>query len=246
MSIFEVLSFDFGAFITSVPGIMIIIGIVLLIIAMIYLIFDKKSQKEKLEQTMEIPKQEMSKEEVKPEEKMEEQKPVVVLSDGNGVKEIPSAPVPETVTFTETPVLNEQPMEMKPEVKMEENVSVMDVESLNEKPVIEEKPVVEEVLTPVVEATPTPVVYGGVSPEVKVVPVEEKPREIYGGANPLENTAPIPSSSVKESYQGTMSVEKPVAEPNMTAVVEPMPAQTEVKQEPMVKPEVEEVEKLEF
>ena len=42
MNIFEILSFDFGAFITSTPGIMIIVGIVLLLVAVVFLVLDKK------------------------------------------------------------------------------------------------------------------------------------------------------------------------------------------------------------
>ena len=34
---------------------------------------------------------------------------------------------------------------------------------------------------------------------------EEKPREIYGGANPLENTAPIPTQTVKDISNSIIS-----------------------------------------
>lgn len=256
MSIFEVLSFDFGAFITGLPGILTIVGIVLLIIGVVLLVNDKKKKDEKkeevLEELKELPVQEVN-------EVIPPVAPVVVASEGDGVKEPVVEPVPETVNFSleqpsvapvaETPVVVEELPVVSPKI---EEIPV--VENLN----------VEKPVQPVVEPVPAPTVYGGATPEstVNLESLEEKPREIYGGANPLENTAPIPSNSVKEAYQGAMSVEKPVevepvvapaAVPSleqtvMTPAVEPAVVNTPAVEE-AVKVETlatEEVEKLEF
>ena len=59
--------------------------------------------------------------------------------------------------------------------------------------VVPAAPVVE---TPVAQSTPVepaPVIYGGASPVVQDLNLQQNPtHQIYGGANPLENTQSIP------------------------------------------------------
>ena len=113
-----------------------------------------------------------------------------------------------------------------------------------------------ETLTPV-ETLDTPVeptVYGGASPEVSAEVLEEKPREIYGGANPLENTAPIPTVAVNEEAQAVEPAavepvaEVPAVEPVVeTPAVEPVVEPTvEAPTEVVPEEKKEELEKLEF
>lgn len=178
---------------------------------------------------------------------VQEATPIVVSTEG-GLQESVTAPVVEPINFTEE-VKNEEPVVVPTPVvenKVEtlENVAPVVPERIDvpetldtvvpasvTEPVVE--PLVQEVapVTPVVEAldiNPEPLVtvYGGANPESEINKevLEEKPREIYGGANPLENTAPIPTVTVKEAYSGGLSatpvVETPVVEASVAPVVE--------------------------
>ena len=235
MNIFEMLSFDFKAFVTSTPGILIILGILCLIVGIVMNLKEGKKkntegeeQKAEANQAVEAPKEEAAapvveesapavveepvKEEVTPApEAAVETAPVVVPSEGDGVKEVPVAEVAETINFDEAPKSEPVIEDLKPETL---DMPVATPEAQAEVETLEEKPVVSSpVETLDSEPAAEPVVYGGVSPEVlKPEVLEEKPREIYGGANPLENTAPIPP--VTEP-----AVEAPVVEP---AVPEPV------------------------
>lgn len=244
MNIFEILSFDFGAFITSTPGIMIIVGIVLLLVAVVFLVLDKKKNAKNNEVGPAVEESTEAKEQepvATPEVTPEVTGPVVVVaSEGDGVKEVPVAVEPEVVNFTEPPAIDMATAPVLEKLVIEElPTASAPVENLNAEPVVTKE---------------TPTVYGGATPESTVnVSLEEKPREIYGGASPLENTAPIPSKSVKEAYQGTLGVEKPtVTETLMTPEVKPEVATTPVvpaeapKVETLAKPQEEEIEKLEF
>ena len=115
-------------------------------------------------------------------------------------------------------------------------------------PVVETPAVAPVVETPVVESLDTPAavtpkvsqptVYGGVSPEVlKPEVLEEKPREIYGGANPLENTSPIPNINVSTVAPVAPVVETPAVAPVAPVVETPVVAPvTPVVETPVVAP----------
>lgn len=237
----EFLIFDLQEFVTSPAGILIIVGILFLLVGIVLFLKEGKKKGNKTtnvgeesttvsneptvseETKVEEPVQETVTPEVSPVventapaiESVVEATPIVVPTEGDGIKEVAVTPVEDTINFTEaTPVA--------PEVT----------------PVVEEVKT-ETLNTPVVETleTPTTTVYGGISPEVpKSEVLEEKPREIYGGANPLENTAPIPTVVAPEvtpvETQNNVST-LPAVEP--VPVVAPVPEVT-----PVVAPTVEE------
>ncbi len=275
MNIFEFLSFDFQEFITSRPGILIIIGIVFLVIGVVMLLIENKKGKTTSEvasntnetQTTETV-QPTTQTETTTETTVETQTPVVesinatpvvVPSEGDGVQEVPVAQVAETINFNETtpveaPVVAPAEVPTAPVVESLEPSAPVVTETLNTP-----TPVVPETLetTPTevptvapVEAPVQPTVYGGVSPEVlKPEVLEEKPREIYGGANPLENTSPIPTANVNAAYNAepktvveTPTVAPVVEIPSVAPVVATQPvAPVPVVETPAVVPTVPEV-----
>ena len=220
MNLFEMLSFDFKEFVTSPAGILIIVGIICLLVGIV--MFLKEGKKAK-------PTEEVKKDEVavsdKPAEQNEQtvdkkenslpETPVVVPSTSDGVVEAPVPVVPETLNITEPTPVVEAPA-VVPSVPVEPTPVAPVIETpVVETPVVETPAVVpsapvEPTLVPVVEsldsAPEQPTVYGGASPEVNLNVVPEQPREIYGGANPLENTAPIPTTAVNEAYNGASPV----------------------------------------
>lgn len=227
----------------------------------------------------------------------QEATPIIVPTVTGGLQESATSPVVEPINFTEevnhesvmsAPVVENktETVDVRPSVVNENlnSVGTPAVETLTSAPtsapVVE--PLVEERKVPeVLNETPavdTPVtVYGGTNPEavIRKENLEEKPREIYGGANPLENTAPIPTDTVREAYSGGLSY-TPVTPAPTPAVVEtpaptvvtpapaPMPAvdvptsvsmptvepaTVTVNEQPVqnsVEPRKEEIEKLEF
>ena len=74
---------------------------------------------------------------------------------------------------------------------------------------------------PVVE--PTPAIYGGVSPTVEVSFDQPQSHQIYGGADPLENTQTIPTVQPQP-----VEVAPVVTEPVMVQPVEAAPVAPEV------------------
>ena len=248
MNVFEMLSFDFKEFVTSPAGILIIVGIVCLLVGIV--MFLKEGKKSK-------PTEEVKKDDVsvsnKPEEtpvvpaeqatEVKEETPVVVPATSDGVVETPVPVVSETVNITESATPSE-PLELKPETPVITPVEAApapvevkpEISPVQTSDVVEPTPVVE----PLDSAPAQSTAYGGASLEVKLDANQEQPREIYGGANPLENTAPIPTEKIAEPYNAVSNptVEQPVVEnvPVSAPAVEPVqPAQPK-----------EEVEKLEF
>ena len=183
------------------------------------------------------------------------------------VEQVPSAePVatPPVVPGVE-PIQPEQPV-----VNVEPTTPVVETPAITEAPL--EQPVVEapvvapsiepiapavEPIAPVVEApapeTPAPVeqpaqveqgpvIYGGASPIVPEINIEEPKHQIYGGANPLENTQSIPISNLVNGEQQV--VQTPTAEPAMVtpeqtptvAPVEPVVPVVEAPATPSVEP----------
>lgn len=244
-NIFEMLSFDFLEFATSTAGILIIVGIICLIIGIcIFLKEGKKAAKpatEVKEEAAPVETQVAAEAPVQPEvapveepavapvvENAAEATPIVVNSTPDGVAEVPVPEVNETLNISEPAPA---------------------VESLDT-PVVE-APAVE---TPAVESLDDaqPTVYGGESPAVEpVVVAEEQPKEIYGGANPLENTAPIPTVA-EPSAEVTPAVEPVVeAAPEVVAPIAEAPVAEAPEVVTPVAPAApeetkEEIEKLEF
>ena len=251
MNVFEMLSFDFKEFVTSPAGILIIVGIIFLLVGIVIFLKEGKKTAKPVEEVKEetAPVETPATEEVKPEavapavepvvEAVKEEAPVVVKATEDGVNEVPVPEVAETLNITEPTPVVEPVEEIKPE-----SLDTPVVAPVVEAPVVE-APVVE---APVVEPAPVveslddaqPTVYGGASPEVSSVELEEKPREIYGGANPLENTAPIPTAEVQAAVEAPVAA-APAVEPVVEAAA---PAVEEAA--PVVEAPKEEIEKLEF
>lgn len=239
MNIFEMLSFDFKEFITSTAGILIIIGIICLLVGIVMYLKEgkKKPEEVKEEKPAEATAQEVSTEAPKAEETTEaattpvEEKPVVesvndtaplvVPSEGDGVKEVAVASVAETINFSEPATTAPVVEDLKPETL--DMPTVTPVESLDETPAV--TPVVTPVESLDAEPATQPTIYGGASPEItNPETLVEKPREIYGGANPLENTAPIPTVTniVEPATEATPIVEPVTEAPTAAPVVEPV------------------------
>ncbi len=134
-------------------------------------------------------------------------------------------PVVQPEPIVETPAVNDiTPVEVPP-------VNDVVVTPIVEPTVEEETPSVsnEEAIPAVEEVKPQPAVsiYGGVTPEVKEsVLKEEKPHQIYGGANPTDNTQTIPV--LNHGYQYGEPIQKE------TSVEQDHKAETEPEVEPPV------------
>lgn len=285
MNIFEMLSFDFQEFVTSPAGILIIVGIIFLLVGIVIFLKEGKKNTKQVEEI----KEDIKPVEAQPavsEVKNESEpvaapaiEPVVVKATEDGINEVPVPTVTDTLNIEEqAPAVSVPTEEIKVESLDTPVETVAPVAPVIEPPVVEapapvapafEAPVIEAptpaapeapVVEPVVEKQPT--VYGGVSPEVGNVTIEEKPREIYGGANPLENTAPIPTVAVStptpEPQAPVVEAPAPVA-PAFEAPVAPAPEPVapamapsfeapvaEAPVAPAIEPPKEEIEKLEF
>lgn len=121
-------------------------------------------------------------------------------------EEIPSININNVVPPAETPVINPTPV-------------------VNATPVVPQAPVQEEV-KPVITTEPVqPVsIYGGVSPtiDIKKENLQQEKTVIYGGADPLENTAPIPTVA-HPAYSTVIPTPQPVTpKVNEAKLVDPI------------------------
>lgn len=121
-------------------------------------------------------------------------------------EEIPSININNVVPPAETPVINPTPV-------------------VNATPVVPQAPVQEEA-KPVITTEPVqPVsIYGGVSPtiDIKKENLQQEKTVIYGGADPLENTAPIPTVA-HPAYSTVIPTPQPVTpKVNEAKLVDPI------------------------
>lgn len=121
---------------------------------------------------------------------------------------VPTYTEQTVVTPAVTPVqVTQTPVEM-PTAPVNPTYTVPTPIETNSAPVVEDLPMYQAQGTvsampqsmPEVTTVSQPTVYGGVSPVVNVPVVEEKPHQIYGGANPLDNTQPIPTVNNTTAY----------------------------------------------
>lgn len=188
-----------------------------------------------------------------------------VKKDSPVVEEIPTPPAPApapspTVNIeapiSQTPVVEPTPVNspvIEPVTPLPTTDSVPTIEPVEKTTPVasvvtpeEKSPETKmESLTP--PATPPVTVYGGNSPDaiINKKDLEEKPREIYGGANPLENTGSIPTDTVREAYSGGMASTPVITPPSMETppVVQPQQEPTPVVESltpvaPVVEPTV--------
>ena len=239
MDIFELLSFNFGDFVKTPAFYCIALGCLFLIVGIVLYLKENKKLKEENAPTADNKEAAVENTTDAPAEAKEEaaqpavEAPVVVPTEGDGVKEVAETPVAETINFNAPAV-----------EKLEETQTA---------PVIDTSSVVE----PAVESldSEAPVVYGGANPLENTAPIPtETVREAYGGAQinvePVTEAAPVvetpvvetPAPVVEAPVVETPAPAAPVAE---TPAEEPAPVE-QATEAPAQEPATEEVEKLEF
>ena len=155
--------YDFSWF-TTVPGMFITGGVVLLLIALIILVITGKKSK----------------------------KGQQAVQEANEQPQVAAQPMvqPEPVAVA--------PVEVAPVMPEVAPVEVA--------PVMPQVAPVE--VAPVVE--PAPTIYGGVSPSVEVNFEQPQNHQIYGGADPLENTQSIPAVQPQQPVEAVPVINEPV------------------------------------
>ena len=199
------MKFDLSWF-TTIPGILITCGVVLLIIALIiFIITSKKNKKEE------------SKGEVAATQNVADQIATPI--------EIDNTPLPSMTSSNDAAVPIGLPDEPVPVA--EPTPVVAPVEPATSIPVAEPTPVV----APVEEK---PAIYGGVSEIIPNIDLNQKSdHQIYGGADPLENTQTL----------SVVSPSAPAVEPTPVVTIPTVEEATSQQSEPVINiiPSVEEV-----
>ena len=199
------MKFDLSWF-TTIPGILITCGVVLLIIALIiFIITSKKNKKEE------------SKGEVAATQNVADQTATPI--------EIDNTPLPSMTSSNDAAVPIGLPDEPVPVA--EPTPVVAPVEPATSIPVAEPTPVV----APVEEK---PAIYGGVSEIIPNIDLNQKSdHQIYGGADPLENTQTL----------SAVSPSAPAVEPTPVVTIPTVEEATSQQSEPVINiiPSVEEV-----
>lgn len=204
---------------TTIPGILIICGVILLIIAIIlFIVGAKKSKKEGTTTTDAMNK---PVEDVPAMEPVAEVTPVapVTVEATNPSVDINTVSTEETIQITEP----EQEVVTIEEPVVQETVveaPVMDMPSVSEIPVVEE-----------VNST----IYGGEVPTVDFSVSEEKPVTIYGGNDPLEATQTLPKVEEHHEPYGGAYPEARIVEPS-ESIEMPTPVEEVVSAMPTVEP----------
>ena len=235
------MSFDLKWF-TTLPGIFITVGVLLLVIALIILIVSgRKSKKEKKAMEDNVSLQPDLNNVIRNSDVAVANEPMGTPIDTPQVAVAPAAmpigqemvqPAPMAPGVAPTaPAMPEmlQPAPMAPEVAP---AAPAMPEMLQPAPMAPEvapaAPAMPEMVQPtpmapeVAPAVPTgePVIYGGANPTVTDVNVNNnQTHQIYGGADPLENTQPIPAVQTVQAVQPVAPVPNTVvAAPEVTSV----------------------------
>lgn len=181
---------------TTIPGILIICGVLLLVIAIILFIVGSKKDKKEAKQMADVNTTDGSS---------------TVNNVNNSVNEnsISISPVEPVVDSTistptvdnvvSTPAVDTVPTTPAPEVTPEANTlekPVIDIPAPEVVPIVNEMPAKDEVIQitePVVDTKEeAPTVYGGTAPVYNFTAPTDKPVTIYGGNDPLEATQTLP------------------------------------------------------
>lgn len=240
MNIFELVSFDFMDWITQPYGIFITAGIVLLLIAIILLLTDKKSDSPKENKADVVENTNVSSTAVQETATVDSVSSSTVVNENvqpvsdvppmqvevpsvpvmpvqssvqveSTVQNVPVQPVVESVVQTPSPVV-ESTVQVPNVVAVEPVVQTTSV-NITEPSIVaaqQTEPInsivqnIPEAVTPnvniqsnstqAISDVPSVSIYGGVSPSSDIYKINSNEKhEIYGGANPLENTATIPN-----------------------------------------------------
>ena len=218
---------DIINFLTTIPGILIICGVVLLIIALILFIIGNKKPKVATEEQIVVGQEEnlVNNEETNSNE-------IAVDNSNQQFTAVTPVEVTEpTENIVTDNIVTEDIPTVTPSIPVENTMEPTFSFEPQVAPVVIEEPVVEENINNVndinntVSSFTTPVeipaeehqVYGGVNPVFDFSINEEKPVSIYGGNDPLERTQSIPKvEEHHEPYGGAQDfiINEPIIESN--------------------------------
>lgn len=217
---------------TTIPGILIICGVILLVIAIILFILGAKNSKKEVASTVDtnvspVVNEPASSEVIQTAPIAEETVISSVDTVGNEVVNNNFATV-EPVVITEPEGTNipvEEPVVNNYVEEATSVINIPDMEADNQ----EVEPVgVQENSS----------VYGGETPVVDFSSQEEKPVTIYGGNDPLDATQTLPKMEENHVPYGGSYPEVRIVEPTVQDVV-PTPVEETVIQMPTIEPVVE-------
>ena len=236
MKILEFMSFNPGWFLTP-PGILITAGVILLLIALILLLSSGKKEEAVEESVAEpttvanieqpvvatepvqvtvpqMPEVNLQQPPVEPAAEFTSQSSPSIVTEPVQPSVIENIPTAEQSVVPQiTPEVTEKPKIEIFEPKVENPV---DMPVSNVIPTVEDAKVEEPVITP--DVKPAVSIYGGVSPTVDLFKSQEGVKPIiYGGADPLENTAPIPKVDVTPVMPNVSEVTQ-IIEPTLNQV----------------------------
>lgn len=226
---------------TTIPGILILCGVILLIIAIIlFAVGAKKSKKENVVSDSTVVDNSQS----------------TMINDNNtmGVAPAVSEPVVPNVIETATVSVEEpvvtvsdaEPVSVVGDIDMVEPqvATVNPVEDNNEEVVIDIPNTIDEPVSMDNTQAIDTAVYGGEMPSVDFIPQEEKPVTIYGGNDPLEATQTLPKMEENHAPYGGNYPEVKIVEPTIEPVVAPTPVEAAVTEMPVVEPTFTPVEPI--
>lgn len=184
---------------TTIPGILIICGVLLLVIAIILFIVGSKKDKKEAKQMADVNTTDGS-------SAVNNVNNTVTNVSENSISISPVEPVVDSTISTptvdntvSTPVASTVPTTPAPEVTPEVNAleqTVIDIPAPEVIPAVNEMPVKDEAIQitePVVDTKEeAPTVYGGTAPVYNFTAPTDKPVTIYGGNDPLEATQTLP------------------------------------------------------
>lgn len=184
---------------TTIPGILIICGVLLLVIAIILFIVGSKKDKKVAKQMADVNTTDGS-------SAVNNVNNTVTNVSENSISISPVEPVVDSTISTptvdntvSTPVASTVPTTPAPEVTPEVNTleqTVINIPAPEVIPTVNEMPVKDEAIQitePVVDTKEeAPTVYGGTAPVYNFTAPTDKPVTIYGGNDPLEATQTLP------------------------------------------------------
>lgn len=218
---------------TTIPGILIICGVILLVIAIILLIVGtKKSKKESASTTDNTVNNTSSVVNVEsPVETVPVSEEITTPSVDTtvNVEEVKTeVPVSEPIHIEEPEVTDMSNVGFVPYTEPIENTTpVINIPDMDSR--------VEDTASEVVEHPST--IYGGEMPTIDFTPQEEKPVTIYGGNDPLDATQTLPKMEEHHVPYGGSYPEVRIVEPTAEEVA-PTPVEETVTEMPTVEPEV--------
>lgn len=258
----DLISFNPGWFLTK-EGILITVGVILLLIALILLLTSGKKEvkEQKKEENTEQPKSDMQGVEtpvVAPNTVAQPEQ--IVVPAVEPIQNVSSEPVikneepkleifePSADSQTQIPAQNiEQPV-INNTVVNEPAVNTSPVLEINSEPVVENTVANPTQTVETIEETkPAVSIYGGVSPKTDLYKNEQQARPvIYGGADPLENTSPMPkvdnamlyNEPVKHEDTRIIEPIQDVTVPNQAAVMDNSVVDT-IPASPVIEPVIE-------